>query len=114
MDQFNAPWHIIEDTQGFANIHHAPEDDGDTGDIVATCFQDDAHARLMTAAPDMLEALIEARTTLSILRTQIMVEIGRCADPSESRWEGVPEKLKQRLDAIGAAIARATGAPHEA
>jgi hypothetical protein len=68
-----------------------------------------ANARLIAAAPDMLEALREARTTLSILRTQIMVEIGRCADPSESRWEGVPEKLKERTAAVDAAIAAATG-----
>lgn len=68
-----------------------------------------ANARLAAASPELLDELTEARTTLSILRTQIMVEIGRCADPTESRWEGVPEKLKERLDAIDAAIAKATG-----
>lgn len=67
----------------------------------------EANARLIAAAPDMLEALSEARTTISILRTQVMVDIGRCADPRESRWEGVPEKLKERLDAIDAARAKA-------
>lgn len=66
----------------------------------------DANARLIAAAPELYEALTEARTTLSILRTQVMVEIGRCSDPSESRWEGVPEKLKDRLDAIDAALAK--------
>ena len=70
----------------------------------------EANARLIAAAPELLDGLTEARTTLSILRTQIMVEIGRCADPSESRWDGVPEKLKERIEEIDAAIARATGA----
>lgn len=68
-----------------------------------------ANARLIAASPDLLEEIVEARTTLSILRTQIMVEIGRCADPSESRWEGVPEKLKQRIDAIDTVTVKATG-----
>lgn len=58
---------------------------------------------------ELLQALAEARTTLSILRTQVMVEIGRCPDPSESRWEGVPEKIKERIEAAGVAIANATG-----
>lgn len=58
-------------------------------------------------ASALFTELAEARTTLSILRTQIMVEIGRCDDPSESRWEGVPEKLKERIEAIDAA----TGSP---
>lgn len=61
------------------------------------------------AAPDLLEALKEARTSLSITRTNIVTEIGRCADPSESRWAGVPELLKKRLDKIDAAISRAEG-----
>lgn len=66
----------------------------------------EANADLIAAAPEILDELAEARTTISILRTQIMVEIGRGAD----RWEGVPEKLKERLDAIDAICARATGA----
>jgi hypothetical protein len=53
----------------------------------------------------------DARTTLSILRTQVMVEIGRCADPSESRWEGVPEKLRERLDAIDGVLSSVRGQP---
>ena len=68
----------------------------------------EANARLIASAPDLLEALTEARTTLSILRTQVMVEIGRCADPSASRWEGVPDKLSERLEQIDAVIAKAT------
>jgi hypothetical protein len=72
--------------------------------------QAEANASLIAAAPELYAELTEARTTLSILRTQVMVEIGRCPDPSESRWEGVPEKLKDRLDAIDAALAKATAA----
>lgn len=107
--KFSGPWHVVNDSQGFDNIHHAPADDGDTGDIVATCYQDSEHVRLIAAAPELYEELTEARTTLSVLRTQIMVEIGRCPDPSESRWEGVPEKLKERIDGIDAALAKARG-----
>lgn len=63
----------------------------------------------MLSPADMIEDLLvdlqEARTTISILRTQIMVEIGRGQD----RWEGVPDKLKERIDAIDAAIAKALG-----
>ena len=66
----------------------------------------DANARLIAAAPELLDELTEARTTLSILRTQVMVELNRGIE----RWEGVPEKLKERLDTIGAATAKARGA----
>lgn len=58
-------------------------------------------------ARELARELSEARTTLSVLRTQIMVEIGRSADPSESRWEGVPDNLKERLDSIDTLLARA-------
>lgn len=68
-----------------------------------------ANAHLIAAAPALIEALEEARTTLSLTRTNIMVEIGRCADPSESRWEGVPELLKERLNQIDAALSLAKG-----
>lgn len=64
-----------------------------------------ANAALFIASADLLSELREARTTLSVLRTQVMVEIGR----GHEQWDGVPEKLKERLDAIDAAIAAATG-----
>ena len=67
-------------------------------------------ADMIAAAPCLLEALQEARTSLSITRTNIMCEIGRCADPSESRWAGVPEMLAKRIADIDAAIAKAKGA----
>ena len=60
----------------------------------------DSHHRLV-------EALEEARTELSITRTNIMCEINRCADPRDSRWEGVPEILKERIAKIDAAIKEA-------
>jgi hypothetical protein len=63
-----------------------------------------------TVQAELVEALREARTTISITRTNAMSEIGRCADPSESRWAGVPEQLAKRIAAIDAAITRATGA----
>ena len=64
-----------------------------------------ATANLWIAAPALYEALEEARTSLSILRTQVMVEINRGVE----RWEGVPEKLKERLDAVDAALNLARG-----
>lgn len=89
MGDFNAPWHVIEDSQGFSNIHHcADPDEGDTGDIVATCFQDEAHCNLIAAAPELLAAL-------SGLLSQ--VECGTALDCA-------------LCDAARVAIAKATGA----
>lgn len=68
-----------------------------------------ANARLIAAAPELLEALKDARTTISITRTNVLTEIGRCADPSESMWAGVPEQLAKRIEHIDAAIAKAEG-----
>jgi len=52
------PWQIIEDAKGFLHIHHPNEDDGETqGDLVATVFQDERHAHLMKAAPELLAML---------------------------------------------------------
>ena len=58
---------------------------------------------------DLIEALRVARTSLSITRTNIMCEIGRCADPSESRWAGVPEQLAKRIAKIDAIITKEAG-----
>jgi len=69
----------------------------------------EADLRLIAAAPALLEMLEDARTSLSITRTNIMCEIGRCADPSESRWAGVPEQLAKRIAKIDATIALAKG-----
>jgi len=67
-----------------------------------------ANAHLIAAAPEMKEALEEARTTLSVTRTNIMVEMKR-SEGAAYRFEGVPEILKARIDAIDAAIAKANG-----
>lgn len=64
--KFSGPWHVVNDSQGFDNIHHAPAGDGDTGDIVATCYQDSDHAHLIAAAPDMFDALARAMKWLAI------------------------------------------------
>lgn len=53
--KFSGPWHVITDSQGYDNIHHAPVDEGDTGDIVASCYQDRDHASLIAAAPELLD-----------------------------------------------------------
>jgi hypothetical protein len=75
---------------------------------ISTAEREASDARRHNA--DLRREIEEARTTLSILRTQVMVEIGRCPDPSESRWDGVPEKLRQRLDAIDAVLSTVRGA----
>lgn len=58
-------WEIIRDHNGYLNIHHAPED-GISGDLVATCFQDEEHAALITAAPELLAALELANDAITI------------------------------------------------
>lgn len=50
-----SPWEIIEDDDGYSNIHH-PREEGQLGDIVCTVFQDEDHARLIAAAPELLQA----------------------------------------------------------
>lgn len=64
---------------------------------------------LNTRAPshhDLIEALREARTGLSITRTNVMTEIGRCADESRSPWAGVPEQLAKRIAKIDAILTK--------
>lgn len=68
----------------------------------------ESEARLIAAAPDLLEALTEARLTLSLTRTNIMVEVKK-SEGAAYRWEGVPELLANRIAHIDAAITRATG-----
>lgn len=58
---------------------------------------------------DLIEALREARTELSLTRTNIMCEINRCTDPRDSRWEGVPEILKERIAKIDAILTKEAG-----
>ena len=84
------PWQIIEDAKGFLHIHHPNEDDGETqGDLVATVFQDERHAHLLKAAPEMLAALVALRD-----------EFFPSPQPDDyGEWNGAR-----------AAIARATGA----
>lgn len=93
---FSGPWHVITDSQGYDNIHHAPADYGDTGDIVATCFQDSDHARLIAAAPELYGALTGLE---GILAT------------AESNASGNPEweYVSKRISAARAALSKARG-----
>ena len=68
--------------------------------------QEEANARLIAAAPDLLEALEQARTTIAMLRRNVVTEIER--HDGLFRWEGVPEVLQFRIDQCDAAIARAS------
>jgi hypothetical protein len=88
------PWQIIEDARGFQHIHHPNEDDGETqGDLVATVFQDERHARLIAAAPELLEALV---ATL------------RASGPQDSMKLGYVY-IGEAQELASAAIAKATG-----
>lgn len=78
-----------------------------SGAPIAYAFDAD-EARIFAAAPDLLEALIEARLTLSLIRTNIMVEMKK-SEGGAYRWEGVPELLANRIAQCDAAIARARG-----
>lgn len=63
---------------------------------------------VFAAAPELLAELRDARTELSLTRTNIMVEMGKSAGAAY-RWEGVPELMKQRLDKMDVLIAKALG-----
>jgi hypothetical protein len=99
------PWQIIEDAKGFLHIHHPNEDDGETqGDLVATVFQDERHAHLMKASPELLAACRKLDAFWS-------------ADYAPPHPDPAKQELrlltKETLDVwrtIRAAIARATGA----
>jgi len=107
------PWPITETGDGKRFVIGEGLVGGPKGYEVAEVYSDDApyeetiaNARVIAAAPDLLDELREARTTLNIVRTQIMVEIAG----GRERWEGVPDALQTRLNAIDAAIAKATAA----
>lgn len=69
--------------------------------------EDAANARLIAAAPCMRNALTEARTTLAMLKRNVVTEIAR--HDGLLRWEGVPEAIQARIDECDAAITRADG-----
>lgn len=55
-NQIPTPWELHPDERGYLNIHH-PSEDGRTGDLVATVYQDEAHANLIKNAPRLLTAI---------------------------------------------------------
>ena len=73
-------------------------------------IDDPDDALIARAAPELLAALEDARATIVIMRGNVLTEIGKCADPSESRWAGVPDELEKRIKKIDAAIAKVRGA----
>lgn len=80
--------------------------------VVGTGWDDgdfDRRVNLIAAAPELLEALSEARTELLLMRNNIMEEM-RLSEGAAYRFEGVPDILQKRIDAIDAAIAKAGGA----
>jgi len=66
--------------------------------------ESEANARLIAAAPELLEALEEARTSLLIVAEQVLGE-----SKSAPQWDGVYEKLMPYVDKARAAIAKARG-----
>ena len=102
-------WEIIEDNQGFLNIHTARElgeEDLGPADIVATCYQDEPYARLIAAAPDLLAALKfalpYAKAELEVMREHLMPpgwKTTRAIRECVTLWNGI--------EAAEAAIAKA-------
>jgi hypothetical protein len=66
--------------------------------------QAEANARLIAAAPDLLDALRECRTDLIIGANN-----ADHAAKTDPRWEGVGDRLRYRASKADAAIAKATG-----
>lgn len=68
----------------------------------------EANARLIAAAPEMLEALLEADKTLCALQ-------GNVADANkrDPRWDGMWDEIQSQRDHMRQAVARATGATDE-
>ena len=81
------PWEIVEDSQGFSNIHHPREDDGScTGDLVATCFQDERHAAMLRAAPELLAALERLVTATDLRALRGRDHVPSMREEQEARW----------------------------
>lgn len=75
---------------------------GDTPNLVVVVSPEDAiaDARLIAAAPDLLEALKEER------RIRL---IGQSPECGQSHWESMRDLRRAAYDATDAAIAKATG-----
>lgn len=72
----------------------------------------EADARLIAAAPDLLEACKELRTSLMLTRDNIIRE-SKLDAKAASRWEGVPELLLERMKKADAVIDLAEGTPDD-
>lgn len=59
------------------------------------------------ASDELLEALEEARTTISMLKRNVVSEINN--HDGFFRWEGVPDALQARIDAINTTLAKHKG-----
>ncbi len=97
------PWAQNEDRVESANEHGWIND----GWIVAGCAGPDAYAnaRLIAAAPEMLEALREAECALSLMHSY-----GHCEADSYTGARDVAQvRAGDALDKVSAAIAKATG-----
>ena len=66
-----------------------------------------ANMHLVSAAPELLDELVEADKTLCALQSNVAD-----AQKREPRWEGVWQEIQSRRDSIRAAIAKALGGDH--
>lgn len=92
-----------EQWEPLANVNHVSRTDSGAAMLISWAEQK-ANARLIASAPELLEALIETRTSLMIVAEQVLD-----ASKADPRWEGVYEKLTPYLEQSGSAIAKATG-----
>lgn len=97
VDACGGTYTSAEEASGWAGGHRA---------ALAQATVAVGHADAITA--HLLEALAEARLTLSLTRTNIMVEM-RKSEGAAYRWDAVPELLANRIAQCDAAIARARG-----
>lgn len=110
-------WQVSENVDGHAVVitpNRGGDADGSDYDFVVVCTLTkhklmDERARLIAAAPELLEALWEAEKALVVVRQNIMVEV----IGGNERFEGVPEILANDIAGIRAAIAKATGGSNE-
>lgn len=102
MKHTKGPWHVQDNDGAYCMVRGKPEDGHNGQSIAKVWLQDtdfnDANARLIAAAPDLLEALVVAQQQVAALKRQIVWH--DCASVNA---------VTASERTISAAIAKATG-----